>query len=579
MRNAKANPLVRLLAAVLGLISFICVATPASAVSNVLKEAVPYQKIPDATSAKLYSPVVVFWSEGNRRILTVTTTYNPYPRFCPDPSLTGAGPGVCRADFLIVRANRVAAIGRARYRPMAPDDPAIRRALRHLGVSPDDVSYVKIKHHQLLMPGLVDSHTHVFNAPQEIIDRDGIPVGQDHATRREQLRAVQKIVIRNGITTVGDMYANRTDLTELRRFSDDGELKVRVSQYLPYDNAGGVVTGYNLTGLLPTGSGRPWVLGDRLRVEGVKIYVDGGAIGRRANSYEQDLGIGNLWFPDPDGDGDNPDLDRVVARFHCMGYQVAFHASGDLAIPLAQSAIRYAEEYGGCPGYHDNVLRHRIEHHRIVTRELVRADREYNIDVSIPFYLFICDPHIPAADFTSKFHNWDMLVDRGVKQGLHVAWQSDDPSFSPWVGMVAPFLELHNVITRLEIPRSPWQGLDSGLCLLPKQMRVTGLSAAEALPMMTIESAYLLHREDQVGSLDPGKLADLIILSNDPLELASGYPDDSPVPPILGPGASVEQALDARVNRIRDTHVLMTMIGGRVEFCAEGHGDLCMSSR
>jgi predicted amidohydrolase YtcJ len=66
---------------------------------------------------------------------------------------------------------------------------------------------------------------------------------------------------------------------------------------------------------------------------------------------------------------------------------------------------------------------------------------------------------------------------------------------------------------------------------------------------MTIESAYALLREDEIGSLAPGKLADLIILSQNPLEVDP--------------------------NAIPDIRVLMTMVGGQVAHCAEGQDALC----
>ncbi len=66
---------------------------------------------------------------------------------------------------------------------------------------------------------------------------------------------------------------------------------------------------------------------------------------------------------------------------------------------------------------------------------------------------------------------------------------------------------------------------------------------------MTIESAYALFREDEIGSLDEGKLADLIILSANPLAVpADGIPD---------------------------IQVLMTMVGGEVQYCADGYGAFC----
>ena len=67
--------------------------------------------------------------------------------------------------------------------------------------------------------------------------------------------------------------------------------------------------------------------------------------------------------------------------------------------------------------------------------------------------------------------------------------------------------------------------------------------------MMTIEAAYALFMEDYIGSLKPGKFADLIVLSENPLTID---PDD-----------------------IINIEVLLTMVGGNVEYCAPGHEALC----
>ena len=557
------------------IVGIFCFVTIAFADPRVLNRPIPYKKIPDETTDTIpKKDALVFWSLRGKQILTMTTATGPNPGFCADPARLGLGPGVCRADFLVIQGNRIVHIGRSEFRGPPWRDPAILNILSGIGAASDDIGYIRLGRDQLLMPGLVDSHTHIFNQPEVIIDRDGIPVSRNTSNRQEALRAGQKIAIRNGITSAGNMFVNFDDFSALQTFSSSGDLKVRLSLYLPYTTPGGIVDTPNITDLIPSGITRPWILGDRLRVEGVKIFVDGGSVGRRANSYEQHVGVGDLWFPD-DGSGSNLDLNNIVTKFHCNGFQVAMHASGDLAIPLAQAAVRNALSDPSCPGGRENILRHRIEHHQVVTRDIVQADLDTNIGITIPLHTWACDSHIPSADFTKRYHNWDRLLENGVNRGLHVAWHGDDPNFSHWFGMVAPFRELHTAVTRLEIPRSPWQGLDSGLCLLPKQMRNTGLSVTEGLPMMTIEGAYMLHRDREVGSLYPGKLADIIVITKDPLKLARGREGGVSATGTRRSHSTIRAELSDPVHEIRNIHVLMTMIDGHVEFCAKDHENLC----
>ena len=75
------------------------------------------------------------------------------------------------------------------------------------------------------------------------------------------------------------------------------------------------------------------------------------------------------------------------------------------------------------------------------------------------------------------------------------------------------------------------------------------ISVERALQMLTIEPAYAVSMEDYIGSLEPGKYADLIILSGNPL--------------------------DVDPDTIIDIQVLMTMIGGKTEYCLQGHESLC----
>lgn len=90
---------------------------------------------------------------------------------------------------------------------------------------------------------------------------------------------------------------------------------------------------------------------------------------------------------------------------------------------------------------------------------------------------------------------------------------------------------------------------DGRICKAPEWQGQHLLTAEEALRMMTTNAAYALFREEEVGSLEPGKYADLIIVSGNPLA-------DPP-------------------ETIPEMNVLMTMVGGRTVFCAAGQGQFC----
>ena len=84
---------------------------------------------------------------------------------------------------------------------------------------------------------------------------------------------------------------------------------------------------------------------------------------------------------------------------------------------------------------------------------------------------------------------------------------------------------------------------DGSICEPPDWLAAGALDIKEVLPIMTINSAYALNKDAELGSLESGKLADMIILSDDPMAIV---PDE-----------------------LKDIKVLMTMINGKVEYCAE----------
>ncbi|HUV73445.1 MAG TPA: amidohydrolase family protein, partial [Anaerolineae bacterium] len=106
-----------------------------------------------------------------------------------------------------------------------------------------------------------------------------------------------------------------------------------------------------------------------------------------------------------------------------------------------------------------------------------------------------------------------------------------------------PLIDLYGFVTRRDIAE------DGSICEPPDWLAANTITVDEALRLMTMGSAYALFRDEEVGSIAPEKLADLILLSENPVTV---NPD-----------------------RIKDVEVLMTMISGRVEYCARGHEILC----
>ncbi len=356
-----------------------------------------------------------------------------------------------------------------------------------------------------LMPGFVDAHTHVLN---------------DAQSQEMSLDQAQALALRNGITTLGDLYVDNWFLQQMQAFDAAGFLRVRTSLYLVYNDPCGRGKGEWWKAHPPTRAS-----GELLRIGGVKIFTDGGSCGHVALSFDHDdQAGGDLWLT-------QDALSRMVAEVQAAGHQAAIHAIGDRAVAQAQAAIAFALD--GQP----NTYRHRMEHVSVLTPEMVRRFGELGITPVVPGQYPNCTPFGPPLAEAYGPWEWPWRDLRGQNPGLNIAWHSDYP-FHP----INPFIHIYGFVTRKDVQRQY-------VCQPEEWLKDDTLTVEQALSIMTIESAYALFREQEVGSLRPGKYADLIVISDDP--------------------ATIE------ADALKDVRVLATMVGGRFEYCAFGQANLC----
>ncbi len=364
-----------------------------------------------------------------------------------------------------------------------------------------------------LMPGFVDPHTHILN----------IAARQPGSSDYQQ---AQQLALRNGITTVGEMWVDPGFLAAMRAMDSSGLLRVRTSLYMAYTTPCGELMGDWYQQYPPTRED-----GELLRIGGVKLYADGGVCGNWARSYElPDVGYGDLWFT-------QDEMNAMVHSLDTAGYQLAIHALGDRAIEQVLTAIELA--LSGQP----NTLRHRVEHNASLRPELIPRYSEIGVVATIfgPYWTCLEDAPRPGAGYEAWEWPYRELVH--ANPDVHVAWHGD----YPWVGPASPLLHLYSMVTPYEVFSDDGTECDEPIWWTGRTFNVD-----EVLPMMTIEGAYALFRDEEVGSLEAGKFADLIVLSGNPTTI---------------------DPLD-----IRDLEVWMTMVGGKVEWCAPGHEALCPST-
>ena len=177
-----------------------------------------------------------------------------------------------------------------------------------------------------------------------------------------------------------------------------------------------------------------------------------------------------------------------------MGFQVGIHAIGDLGNRMSLDAFEKVQ--GGKP----SPLRNRIEHAQIVTLEDIPRFAELGVIASMQATHATSDKNM-AEDRVGPQrilggYAWRRMLDAGVV----IANGSDFP-----VELSNPFHGLYASVTRQGRDGKPEGGWYSD----------QALTRAEALHSFTLGAAYAAHQEDRLGSLEPGKWADFIVIDRD----------------------------------------------------------------
>ena len=388
-----------------------------------------------------------------------------------------------------------------------------------------------------VLPGFVDPHNHALGTY--------VP-----GSSFDELDELQQFALEGGVTSLGDPAMLPFRMFDLMEAIKTTDLRVRVGVYLMYNTKcnGVVLPGSNWIESFPPDRDPHHML----RVLGIKIFGDSGQplppyCGWAATDAELPQ-----WVQDETGAGPHGELaisveemTEVISKYQELGYQTVFHARGDRVIDAALDAIELA--LNGQP----NTYRHRIDHNDLVRPDQLTRFGLLGVSPVVrvkPNYLGAPTCYVESLGGVHPFgevaHPWSRVVRSliEVNPGLPVAWHSDN--FYPATNR-HPMSDLWELITRKEVDYFD----ESHVCEPTLWLTRDAPTVEQALRMMTINAAYTLFLEESVGSLQPGKFADVIVLSDNPLTVD---PDS-----------------------LRDIDVLMTMVGGKVEHCLPGHDLKC----
>jgi len=310
------------------------------------------------------------------------------------------------------------------------------------------------------------------------------PLSEEELARGASL--ANEHYLSQGITSLQDatVVNNFRRWQHLRRFKEKGILKSRVYMMFGLE----AMAEFQEAGL-SLGSGD-----EGLRLGGVKIVPSWAS--------------GELHPP-------QPELNEQVLRAHRAGFQVGIHAIQEEMVEAVITALEYASSQ-----LPQRDRRHRIEHcSECPPRLLERLSRLRPVIVTHPAFLYYSGERYLVTVPTAKLE-WLYRLKSFLDSGLVVAASSDSP-----IVPNSPLAGIYGGVTRRA---------QSGQQLLPEER----ISAHQALALYTINAAYASFEEDIKGSITPGKLADLVLLSDDPTRVPA--------------------------EQIKDIRVEMTIIGGKV---------------
>jgi predicted amidohydrolase YtcJ len=324
---------------------------------------------------------------------------------------------------------------------------------------------------------------------RELIDK-AVPAPTD-TQRDEAFEKAQEILLGSGVTGAGSMSTTVDDWNTFRRAGDAGRMQVRLMVYLLDDF---LPAGVDPFATVPKPTG--WLYGGHLRALGVKFFADG-ALGSRGAWLKRP------YADKPDSTGNRLHSDAELRATEdaaaARGFQIATHAIGDAA--NAQAIANYEWLNGK---YGPN-RRWRIEHAQIVDcADLPRIGRAHIIASMQPTHQtsdrLMAEKRLDPARLKCAYA-WQSMLRTGAK----LAFGTDFPVESP-----NPFPGLSAAISRQDISGQPPGGW------YPAER----LSLEQALSAYTRGAAYAGFAEDRIGSLEPGKWADFVIVDRDPTKVS-----------------------------------------------------------
>ncbi len=323
--------------------------------------------------------------------------------------------------------------------------------------------------------------------------------------QEQRLKALFRDYNANGITAICDRDASAGGLERYRRLQERRALTVRIAASHHVDTLGPIETIQQKirdVARNPLRREDPW-----LKIIGIKTYLDGGML--TGSAYmQQPWGVSKIYgITDPTYRGVLfVPHDRLVPMVRTAveeGLQFTAHSVGDGAVHALLDAY---QEVNRTHPIRDS--RPTLTHANFQSEEDIHRAARLGVGMDIQPIWLREDAHTLAAQFGYERLRWFQPLRSLFRAGVTVGGGSDHMqkigplrSINPY----HPFLGMYTAISR--------RGRSYDRALHPAE----ALSREDAIRFYTIRNAYLIRRETEIGSLEPGKWADLIVLDRDPL--------------------------------------------------------------
>ncbi|MDB3992836.1 amidohydrolase [Gammaproteobacteria bacterium] len=321
--------------------------------------------------------------------------------------------------------------------------------------------------------------TGLVAGPARSVFNSLIPSDSTREQRKDGVKLITELMTKSGLTSVHQTGASRNDMLAYQDARAEGNMRFRMYLF---------PRGQLFNDLVNAGvrSG----MGDEVfRIGAVKFTADGSA-------SERTMRMSTPFEGRPDDYGllymTEEEIHESVENAHRNDFQVAIHANGDVTIEMVLNAYQRVQEL-----WPRNNPRHRIEHCSLVNPELLTRIKNLGV-IPAPFYTYIHYHGNKWVEYGEEKMRWMFAHRSFLDYGIPVAPASD---YTP--GPYEPMMAIQSMVTRKDFDGRIWG---------PNQ-RIT---IDEALRICTMNGAYASFEEDIKGSISVGKLADFVILANDP---------------------------------------------------------------